>query len=68
MVFQNETDPTDNRSEPRAVFSSDVNNGVFTYGGSISPDTSGGDAIYSVEVSLGGYSLFGQFESCVETV
>ena len=67
LVFQNETDPTDNRSEPRAIFSSDVNNGVFTYSGSISPDTSGGDAIYSVEVSLGEYSLFGQYQSCTET-
>ena len=67
LVFQNETDPTDNRSEPRAIFSSDVNNGVFTYSGSISPDTSGGDAIYSVEVSLGEYSLFGQYQSCIET-
>ena len=67
LVFQNESDPTDNRSEPRAVFSSDVNNGVFTYSGSISPDTSGGDAIYSVEVSLADYSMFGQYQSCVET-
>lgn len=67
LVFQNETDPTDNRSEPRAVFSNDVNNGVFTYSGSIDPDGSGGDAVYSVEVSLGGYSLFGQYQSCIET-
>ena len=44
LVFQNETDPTDNRSEVRTIMSDDVNNGVWTYTGSVTPDTSNTDA------------------------
>ena len=67
MVYQNETDPTDNRSEIRTVMSDDVNNGVWTYSGSVTPDTENGEAAYSVDVSVGGYSMYGQFESCTNT-
>jgi len=68
MVYQNETDPTDNRSEIRTVMSDDVNNGVWIYSGSVTPDTENQEAAYSVDVSVGGYSLYGQFESCTNTV
>ena len=40
VVFQNETDSADSVSEVRTVFSSNVNNGVWTYSGTISPDIS----------------------------
>ena len=65
VVFQNETDSADSISEVRTVFSSNVNNGVWTYSGTISPDTSVSNPIYSIDVALGEYTLFGQFESCI---
>ncbi|HII56426.1 MAG TPA: hypothetical protein HA266_02625, partial [Candidatus Poseidoniaceae archaeon] len=68
VVYQNESDPTDNITEIRTIMSDNINNGVWTYTGSVLPDTSGTDAAYSVDVAIGGYSLFGQFESCIETV
>jgi len=68
MVYQNETDPSDNLTEVRDVMSSNINNGIWEYQGSILPDTSGADSAYSVDVQLGGYSLYGQFESCQEVV
>ena len=68
MVYQNETDPADNRTEIRSVMSDNINNGVWEYKGSVLPDTSGEDAAYSIDVQLGGYSLYGQFESCQEVV
>ncbi|MGB1793427.1 MAG: hypothetical protein ACPHMS_06100, partial [Candidatus Poseidoniaceae archaeon] len=67
MVYQNETDVTDNITEVRTIMSNDVNNGVWTYAGSVTPDSSNTEAAYSVDVSLGGYSLYGQFESCIRT-
>ena len=68
LVYQNESDPTDNITEIRTIMSDNINNGVWTYSGSVLPDTSGTDAAYSVDVAIGGYSLYGQFESCIETV
>ena len=68
VVYQNESDPTDNITEIRTIMSDNINNGVWTYTGSVLPDTSGTDAAYSVDVAIAGYSLFGQFESCIETV
>ena len=68
VVYQNESDPTDNITEIRTIMSYNINNGVWTYTGSVLPDTSGTDAAYSVDVAIAGYSLFGQFESCIETV
>ena len=68
MVYQNESDPTDNITEIRTIMSDDVGNGVWTYTGSVVPDTSDTEAAYSVDVAIGGYSLYGQFESCVDTV
>ena len=68
LVYQNETDPTDNITEVRTIMSDDVSNGVWTYTGSVTPDTSNTEAAYSVDVAIGGYSLYGQFESCVNTV
>ena len=67
-VYQNETDPTDKITEIRSVMSNNINNGVWEYKGSVLPDTSGEDAAYSIDVQLGGYSLYGQFESCQEVV
>ncbi len=68
MVYQNESDPTDNITEVRTIMSDNINNGVWTYSGSILPDTTVTEAAYSVDVALGGYSLYGQFESCIETI
>ena len=68
MVYQNESDPTDNITEVRTIMSDDIGNGVWTYTGSVVPDTSNTEAAYSVDVAIGGYSLYGQFESCVDTV
>ena len=68
MVYQNETDPADNTTEIRSVMSNNINNGVWEYKGSLLPDTGGDDAAYSIDVQLGGYSLYGQFESCQEVV
>ena len=68
MVYQNESDPTDNITEVRTIMSDDIGNGVWTYSGSVVPDTSNTEAAYSVDVAIGGYSLYGQFESCVDTV
>ena len=67
FCYQNESDPTDNITEIRTIMSDNINNGVWTYTGSVLPDTSGTD-VYSVDVAIAGYSLFGQFESCIETV
>jgi hypothetical protein len=67
-VYQNETDPTDKLTEIRSIMSNNINNGVWEYKGSVLPDTSGDDAAYSIDVQLGGYSLYGQFESCQEVV
>ena len=67
MVYQNETDVTDNITDTRTIMSNDINNGVWTYAGSVTPDSSNQEAAYSVDVSLGGYSLYGQFESCIRT-
>ena len=68
MVYQNESDPSDNLTEVRTIMSDDISNGVWTYTGSVLPDTSNTDAAYSVDVAIGGYSLYGQFESCIDTV
>ena len=68
MVYQNESDPADNITEVRTIMSDDINNGVWTYSGSVLPDTSVNDAAYSIDVAIGGYSLYGQFESCMNTV
>ncbi len=68
MVYQNESDPTDNITEIRTIMSDDISNGVWTYSGSVLPDTSNTEAAYSVDVAIGGYSLYGQFESCIDTV
>ena len=68
LVYQNETDPTDNITEVRTIMSDDIGNGVWTYSGSVVPDTSNTEAAYSVDVAIGGYSLYGQFESCIDTV
>jgi hypothetical protein len=67
-VYQNETDPNDKVTEIRSIMSNNINNGVWEYKGSVLPDTSGDDAAYSIDVQLGGYSLYGQFESCQEVV
>tara|TARA_B100001109_G_scaffold29075_1_gene22436 strand:+ start:675 stop:3824 length:3150 start_codon:yes stop_codon:yes gene_type:complete len=68
MVYQNESDPTDNITEIRTIMSDDINNGVWTYTGSVLPDSGNQEAAYAVDVSIGGYSLYGQFESCMNTV
>jgi hypothetical protein len=68
MVYQNESDPADNITEVRTIMSDDISNGVWTYSGSVLPDTSNTDAAYSIDVAIGGYSLYGQFESCIDTV
>ena len=68
LVFENGSDPTDNLTEIRTVMSDNINNGVWEYKGSVLPDSSGEDAAYSIDVQLGGYSLYGQFESCQEVV
>ena len=44
LVYQNETDPTDNITEVRTIMSDDVSNGVWTYTGSVTPDTSNTEA------------------------
>jgi hypothetical protein len=67
-VYQNETDPTDKLTEIRSIMSNNINNGVWEYKGSVLPDTNEPEAAYSIDVQLGGYSLYGQFESCQEVV
>jgi hypothetical protein len=67
-VYQNETDPTDKITEIRSIMSNNINNGVWEYKGSVLPDTGEPEAAYSIDVQLGGYSLYGQFESCQEVV
>ena len=68
LVFENGSDPSDNLTEIRTVMSDNTNNGIWEYKGSVLPDTGGTDAAYSIDVELGGYSLYGQFESCQEVV
>ena len=68
LVYQNESDPTDNITDVRTIMSGDIGNGVWEYKGSVMPDSSGDDAAYSIDVALGGYSLYGQFDSCIDTV
>ena len=68
MVYQNESDPTDNITDIRTIMSDDINNGVWTYTGAVLPDTGTQEAAYSIDVSIGDYSLYGQFESCMDTV
>ena len=68
MVYQNETDPTDNLTEVRTVMSNNINNGVWEYKGSLLPSTTATESEYSIDVALGGYTLYGQFESCQEVV
>ncbi|MGB2036878.1 MAG: hypothetical protein ACPHX8_00290, partial [Candidatus Poseidoniaceae archaeon] len=68
LVFENGSDPTDNLTEIRTIMSDNINNGVWEYKGSVLPDSSGDDAAYSIDVELGGYSLYGQFVSCQEVV
>jgi len=68
LVYQNESDPTDNITDVRTIMSDDISNGVWEYTGSVMPDSSGDDAAYSIDVAIGGYSLYGQFDSCIETV
>ena len=67
-VFENGSDPTDNLTDIRTVMSSSQNNGLWEYKGSVLPDSSGDDAAYSIDVELGGFSLYGQFVSCQEVV
>ena len=67
-VYQNETDPTDKITDIRAIMSNNINNGIWEYKGSVLPDTNNAEAAYSIDVQLGGYSLYGQFESCQEVV
>jgi hypothetical protein len=49
-VYQNETDPTDKRTEIRSIMSNDINNGVWEYKGSVLPDIGDTDAAYSIDV------------------
>jgi len=58
----------DNLTEVRTVMSNSQNNGLWEFKGSVLPDSSGDDAAYSIDVELGGYSLYGQFVSCQEVV
>ena len=67
LVYENGSDPTDNLTEIRTIMSGNTNNGIWEYKGSVLPSTSG-DAAYSIDVELGGYSLYGQFESCQEVI
>ena len=67
-VYQNETDPTDKTTDIRTIMSNNINNGVWEYKGSVLPDTNEQEAAYSIDVQLGGYTLYGQFESCQEVV
>jgi len=68
LVYQNESDPTDNITDVRTIMSGDIGNGIWEYKGSVMPDSSGDDAAYSIDVAIGGYSLYGQFDSCIDTV
>jgi hypothetical protein len=68
LVYENGSDPADNLTDIRTVMSNSQNNGLWEYKGSVLPDSSGDDAAYSIDVELGGYSLYGQFVSCQEVV
>ena len=68
LVYENGSDPADNLTEIRTVMSNSQNNGLWEFKGSVLPDSSGDDAAYSIDVELGGYSLYGQFVSCQEVV
>jgi len=68
LVYENGSDPADNLTDIRTVMSNSQNNGLWEYKGSVVPDASGNDAAYSIDVELGGYSLYGQFVSCQEVV
>jgi hypothetical protein len=67
-VYENETDSLDSSNEVRTVMSSNTNNGIWEFQGSVTPDSSINEAVYFIDVELGGYSLYGQFESCQEFV
>ncbi len=63
-TFRHGEDPNNVTNESRTVLNYQT---VWTYQGSVVPDTSGEDAAYSIEASLQSYVDYDAFESCWET-
>ena len=68
IVRENVSDPTDNVTGDRFIFSDFTNGGEWTYNGTVTPDTSGNtEANYFVDVSLNTFNLMDVYDSCAET-
>ena len=68
IVRENVSDPTDNVTGDRFIFSDFTNGGEWTYNGTVTPDTSGNtEANYFVDVSLNAFNLMDVYDSCAET-